>query len=109
MASPTYISSNKYFRAGYGEKLRPYLSNKCQVPQLIDFGDAPVFEAIAYPSIIVLKNTQPQENTTIVFSWQPGLPLIEFASVVHSRSSPMPKKILLPKVGDWNHQWCNGF
>ncbi|MBD2138056.1 Eco57I restriction-modification methylase domain-containing protein [Anabaena sp. FACHB-1237] len=49
----TYITSNKYFRSGYGEKLREFLVKKTQLKQLIDFGDAPVFTAIAYPSIII--------------------------------------------------------
>ena len=43
----TYISSNKYFRSGYGEKLRQYLGEQATVQYLIDFGDASVFEAIA--------------------------------------------------------------
>ena len=46
-----YICSNKYFRAGYGKKLRGFLSKQATVKQVIDFGDAPVFTAIAYPSI----------------------------------------------------------
>ena len=50
-----YISPNKYFRSGYGKKLREYLSTKTTIEQIIDFGDAPVFDAITYPSIIVLR------------------------------------------------------
>jgi type I restriction-modification system DNA methylase subunit len=92
----TYISSNKYFRAGYGEKLRRFLGNNCQVCQIIDFGDAPVFEAIAYPSIIVLKNIPPQENDIKILNWQPGPPLSEFASVVDDKSVSLPQKELTP-------------
>lgn len=51
----TFISSNKYFRAGYGQKLRRLLAEKMTIEQIIDFGDAPVFTAIAYPSIIVAR------------------------------------------------------
>jgi type II restriction/modification system DNA methylase subunit YeeA len=52
----TYISSNKYFRAGYGEKLRQLLTNSTTILNLVDFGDFPVFEeATAYPSIIALS------------------------------------------------------
>ncbi|MFB2738600.1 Eco57I restriction-modification methylase domain-containing protein [Umezakia ovalisporum] len=59
----TYISSNKYFRAGYGEKLRRLLTKKTTIYNLIDFGDFPVFEdAIAYPSIIALGKLQSQGN-----------------------------------------------
>jgi len=87
----TYISSNKYFRAEYGRRLRRYLSNNCQICQIIDFGDAPVFEAIAYPSIIILKNTQPQGHEVQVFTWNPGPPLEDFASIIHSNSSILPQ------------------
>lgn len=51
----TFITSNKYFRAGYGEKLRGFLATRATIKQIIDFGDAPVFEAAAYASIIVLR------------------------------------------------------
>lgn len=50
-----FISSNKYFRAGYGAKLRALLAKHGRVLQLIDFGDAPVFTAIAYPSILLAR------------------------------------------------------
>jgi uncharacterized membrane protein YgcG len=51
----TFISSNKFFRAGYGQKLRRYLADNTTIHQIIDFGDAPVFTAIAYPSIIIAQ------------------------------------------------------
>ncbi|MCC5916473.1 MAG: class I SAM-dependent DNA methyltransferase [Cryomorphaceae bacterium] len=56
-----YIIPNKWMRAGYGKKLREYISNH-QINQLIDFGDLPVFEeATTYPSIIHLKKTSSQK------------------------------------------------
>jgi adenine-specific DNA-methyltransferase len=58
----TYICSNKYFRANYGEKLRNLLSQKTRIQTLIDFGDAPVFTAIAYPSIIVTQQSRTQRQ-----------------------------------------------
>ena len=82
----TYISSNKYFRSGYGEKLRRFVTNNCHICRIIDFGDAPVFEAIAYPSIIILKNEPPDGNDAQVFTWAPGPPLEEFAHVVEECS-----------------------
>ena len=36
-----FISSNKFFRSGYGEKLRAFLGQKTSLQQVIDFGDAP--------------------------------------------------------------------
>ncbi|MTJ22197.1 type II restriction endonuclease [Dolichospermum sp. UHCC 0352] len=66
----TYISSNKYFRAGYGEKLRHFLTNSTTIYNLIDFGDFPVFEeAIAYPSIIILSKVKSDVNQIQALSW----------------------------------------
>ncbi len=66
----TYISSNKYFRAGYGEKLRQFLADSTTIHNLIDFGDYPVFEeAIAYPSIITLSKSKSEDNQVQALSW----------------------------------------
>ncbi|MBB6011320.1 hypothetical protein HNR59_000665 [Aquamicrobium lusatiense] len=48
-----FITSNKWYRAGYGKGLREWLSANAHILKIIDFGDAPVFEAIAYPTILV--------------------------------------------------------
>jgi phosphoribosyl-ATP pyrophosphohydrolase len=48
-----FISSNKFFRAGYGEKLREYLMQKASINTIIDFGDLPVFEATTYPCVLI--------------------------------------------------------
>ncbi|HOV14507.1 MAG TPA: Eco57I restriction-modification methylase domain-containing protein, partial [Spirochaetota bacterium] len=42
----TFITSNKWMRAKYGEKLRIFFKNKSQMLQLIDFGEAKIFDAI---------------------------------------------------------------
>lgn len=90
----TFISSNKYFRSGYGEKLRQFLASKSTMHQLIDFGDAPVFEAIAYPSIIVLSKRSPGSNQTRALNWEPGPPIEAFDSVFQSRSFLIAQKEL---------------
>ncbi len=82
----SYISSNKYFRAGYGKKLRHYLASKTSIEQLIDFGDAPIFTAIAYPSIIIARKTAPNANQTRTLTWTPGQPLDEFVQVWRAHS-----------------------
>lgn len=41
----TYITSNKWMRAGYGEALRDYLSKSSNPLLLIDFGGVKVFES----------------------------------------------------------------
>jgi len=48
-----FISSNKFFRAGYGKGLRDLLTGQTQAQIILDFGDAPVFDAAAYPCIVL--------------------------------------------------------
>ncbi|MGB7708579.1 MAG: TaqI-like C-terminal specificity domain-containing protein [Microcoleus sp.] len=89
-----YISSNKYFRSGYGEKLRKCLANQSTILQLIDFGDAPIFTAIAYPSIIIASKEQPENHQTRVLNWELGQPVNRFASVFENQSFFIAQKEL---------------
>ncbi|MFZ2361015.1 MAG: TaqI-like C-terminal specificity domain-containing protein [Anaerolineae bacterium] len=57
-----YISSNKFMRAGYGERLRSHLSQKATLQTVIDFGDLPVFDATTYPCILVLTRSTPKRD-----------------------------------------------
>lgn len=91
----SYISSNKYFRAGYGEKLRYYLAHNSTIKLLIDFGDANVFDAIAYPSIILLKRQDASENQQIkVLNWSEDQPLNNFQKIYEKESFLLPQKSL---------------
>ena len=50
----SFITSNKWMRANYGEKLRKFFLNQTTILQLIDFGDSQVFsEATTYTSILL--------------------------------------------------------
>jgi len=62
----SYITSNKYMRAAYGEKLRTYLAYATQPQVVLDFGDAPVFTSIAYPCIVVTEKTRHVEKGQLV-------------------------------------------
>lgn len=48
-----FITSNKYLRASYGKGLRKFLSENVRLRALMDFGDLPVFDAAAYPCIVL--------------------------------------------------------
>ena len=58
----SFITSNKFFRAGYGEPLREFLAAKTELRAVIDFGDLPIFKATAYPCIVIARNRQPEKN-----------------------------------------------
>ena len=52
----SYITSNKWYRAKYGENLRWWMSRNTDLLSIIDFGDADVFEGtIAYPTIVTAE------------------------------------------------------
>jgi hypothetical protein len=52
----SYIVTNKWLRAGYGEPLRRLFSERAVLEEILDFGHAPIFEdADTFPCIIVVR------------------------------------------------------
>ena len=54
----SFITSNKFMRAGYGEGIREHLPASLRIRRVIDFSDLPLFEAngktiAAYPAVVV--------------------------------------------------------
>ena len=95
----TYISSNKYFRSAYGKKLRDFLARQSTLSQLIDFGDAPVFTSIAYPSIIIMCKIRTQGNHLRALNWEPGPSIDEFETIFRTKGFTMPQNALT--AGGW--------
>jgi type I restriction-modification system DNA methylase subunit len=61
-----YISSNKWFKAGYGAKLRKHISESCRICSITDFGELPVFKnAATFPMIFIAQNSKIQSQSTI--------------------------------------------
>ena len=52
----TYISSNKFLRAGYGKKLRKFFTDDQSIHRLLDFGSVQVFKASVDTCIILVEN-----------------------------------------------------
>jgi hypothetical protein len=62
-----FISSNKWLRAGYGEKLRQHLLDAQAFHLVVDFGELPVFKASAtFPAIFVW---QKQRRDNVPTTW----------------------------------------
>jgi adenine-specific DNA-methyltransferase len=60
-----FITSNKYLRTRYGEPLRRFLSMQTCLNIIVDLGDLPVFDAAAYPCIVLaLKQTPVNHSVT---------------------------------------------
>ena len=62
-----YITSNKWMRAGYGEKTREFLANNTNPQLLIDFAGVKIFEsATVDTNILLFSNAKNQHKTTCV-------------------------------------------
>ena len=111
----SFICSNKYFRSNYGERLRTFFLYTTRPRVLLDFGDAPVFTAIAYPSILVAQKTRqlerireldeltkqpgnlpPPEWQARVLNWSPGARIGEFPDIFEEQSFALALRDLRP-------------
>jgi len=115
----SFITSNKYFRAGYGERLRAYLAYATNPRVILDFGDAPVFTSIAYPAILVTQKTRhikkgqlpasagptgilhpsnlpPEAWRSRVLTWSPGPALNDFPEIFDQQASALAQRDLKP-------------
>ena len=60
----SFITSNKWMRAGYGKRLRAFLANKSNPIKLIDFGGTKVFESATVDvNILMLAKQKNMCNT----------------------------------------------
>jgi hypothetical protein len=54
----SYIVTNKWLKAGYGENLRRFFVEHSHIEQIIDFGHAPIFQdADTFPCIISVRKS----------------------------------------------------
>ena len=65
-----YITSNKWMRAGYGDKLRSFFVKQTQPKLIIDFGGVVVFNSATVDSVIVLASNSniPTPCSSVVLS-----------------------------------------
>jgi len=115
----SFITSNKYMRAAYGERLRTYLFYATHPRVILDFGDSPVFTSVAYPCILVTEKTRhvgkgqlpssqgaygvlhpshlpPEEWNVRVHTWNPGGALLAFPDIFDSRANTIEQRDLKP-------------
>ncbi|MCZ2153562.1 MAG: Eco57I restriction-modification methylase domain-containing protein, partial [Bryobacterales bacterium] len=95
----SFITSNKWLRSGYGGKLRAYLRTKTKVHRLIDFGDADIFDAIAYPMIIVLTKEAPGTASQFhALNWNPEWKVEEVSRHLTGDTFRMAQSDLAPEA-----------
>jgi hypothetical protein len=95
----SFITSNKWLRSTYGDKLREWLKKNTRVRRLIDFGDAEVFEAIAYPCIVVLsKGAPPEDSAFQALTWNMEWNVTDVQAHLSGDTFTMPQRDLAPKA-----------
>ena len=94
----SFIAPNKFFRAGYGKKLRTYLVERTELLDLLDFGDYPIFQAITYPSIIVAqRRAEVSSDARVqVLNWPHDQELSGITDLFHSHAQDLFQKELSP-------------
>ena len=60
-----YITSNKWMRAGYGEKTREFFANKTNPLLLIDFAGVKIFESATVDTNILLYSKSSNQHKTV--------------------------------------------
>jgi type I restriction-modification system DNA methylase subunit len=104
----SFITSNKWFRAKYGADLRQYMATHTELRQIIDFGDEAVFEALAYPTILIATlRAKPvaadkAQNDVRVLNWDgsnEAHQVIDFPDVFAREGFAVPQSALKP--GGW--------
>jgi len=119
----SFITSNKYMRAAYGEKLRTYLAYASHPHAILDFGDTPVFTSIAYPCVLIAEKVRhvgyaelpapgifeqadrlgqllvEPDRTARVQTWNPGKDVRDFPDIFDQQAHALAQRDLKP--GGW--------
>ena len=91
----SFITSNKFMRAGYGEGIREHLPASLRIHRVIDFGDLSLFEAngkaiAAYPAVLVGSRSKDTSEH--------ALTVADLAGPVHRELSNAGLKVNLESV-----------
>jgi len=96
-----FITPNKFFRAGYGKKLREYLASCSRLHVVVDFADFPIFQAITYPAIIIAQRCpamrKREQEDVLAYNWKPSDELTNIAPTVAAHGVPLPQRDLPPE------------
>lgn len=96
-----FISSNKWFRAKYGEKLRKHIADTCQVKSITDFGELPIFKSAAtFPMIFICSNGK-NINESSLFTQVTSLksPYPDMLAVIKEKGAILPDSAF--KSSNW--------
>jgi hypothetical protein len=101
----SFIVTNKWLRAGYGEPLREYFASEGVIEEIVDFGHAPIFEDTdVFPCIVLLRKPlrdEPEEDRGVRVVEFPREALsADIATYVRENAHTVPRK----RFG--KNAWC---
>ena len=107
----SYIVTNKWLRAGYGEPLRAFFAKESAIEQIIDFGHAPIFaDADVFPCIIVLEKratngSRQQDDHQVQVTAFPreALKLVQLDGYVRKYSHSVPQSRFPITIAGFRH------
>ena len=92
----TYISSNKFLRAGYGKKLRVFFTDKMRLHRLLDFGSVPVFKASVDTCILLAENSDPDGGAFFGVTFRDETDIRRLSEAFQERAFSMHARDLSP-------------
>ena len=85
----TYISSNKFFRAAYGKKLREFFTGKLSLQKLLDFGSVSIFGASVDTCILLVENTISDGEHFLTATFRNEADIPHLSEAFQKRAFPM--------------------
>ena len=92
----TYISSNKFLRAGYGKKLRKFFTDKVCLQKLLDFGSVPVFGANVDTCIVLVESALPDAEVFLAATFRDSADIPRLSDAFQEHACPMHASDLSP-------------
>ncbi|MDZ7956922.1 MAG: TaqI-like C-terminal specificity domain-containing protein [Aulosira sp. DedQUE10] len=90
-----FISPNKWFRAKYGDKLKKYIADTCQVHSITDFGELPVFKSAAtFPMIFIAQNGKFNQSTIFTQVKSLEFPYPNVLAIIRDKGETLPNNAL---------------
>ncbi|MBD2565419.1 MULTISPECIES: Eco57I restriction-modification methylase domain-containing protein [Nostoc] len=91
-----FISPNKWFRAKYGDKLKKYIADTCQVKSITDFGELPVFKSAATFPMIFIAQKGKIANQSTLFTQVKSLefPYPNVLAIIRDKGETLPNNAL---------------
>ena len=85
----TYISSNTFLQAGYGQKLREFFTDKISLQELLDFGSIPVFRANVDTCIVLVENAASVRGTFLAATFRDKTDIPRLSEAFQERAFSM--------------------